>query len=119
MTYEIIFMESLTTFNGMSMLTYFFWLVAFIAGIVISYFVPEETLSLGGKFVFIGAWGVVLSFVLFSLCRKKIESAEVDFNETINSIKDSKFVTSGFDPLDTNAPLMPEKEEMILAVFGE
>lgn len=116
MTYEIIFMESLTTFKGMNMLTYFFWLVAFIAGIVISYFVPEETLSLGGKFVFIGAWGVVLSFVLFSLCRKKIESAEVDFNETINSIKDSKFVTSGFEPLDTNAPLMPEKEEMPLPV---
>ena len=101
----------------MSMVSYFFWLVAFIAGIVISYFVPETTLSLGGKFIFVGAWGVVLSFVLFTLCRKKIETAEVDFNETINSIKDSKFAsTSGFDALELTSPVPPEQESMPLPV---
>ena len=55
----------------MSMVSYFFWLVAFVAGVVISYFVPETSLSVGGKFFFIGAWGVVLGFVLFSICRKR------------------------------------------------
>lgn len=75
----------------MSMLTYLFWLFAFVAGIVVSYFVPETTLSVGGKFVFVGAWGVVLGFVLYNICKKKVENAEAEFTETLNSIKDEKF----------------------------
>ena len=75
----------------MSMLTYFFWLVAFAGGVVVSYFVPEATLSIGGKFFFVGAWGTVLGFVLFTICRKKVENAEVEFTETLNSIKGERF----------------------------
>ena len=75
----------------MSMLTYFFWLVAFVGGVVVSYFVPEATLTIGGKFFFVGAWGAVLGFVLFTICRKKVENAEVEFTETLNSIKGERF----------------------------
>ena len=75
----------------MSTLSFFFWLIAFVAGVVVSYFVPETTLPVGGKFVFIGAWGTVLGFVLFNMCKAKVQNAEIEFNETLNSIKSEKF----------------------------
>ena len=89
----------------MSMLTYFFWLIAFVGGVVLSYFVPETTLSISGKFFFIGAWGAVLGFVLFNICRKKIEDAEVEFTETLNSIKDERFdFVTGFPMKEEHRP---------------
>ena len=69
----------------MSFLTYIFWLIAFVAGVVVSYFVPETTLSVGGKFFFVGAWGIVLGFVLYNICKKKVENAEAEFTETLNA----------------------------------
>ena len=89
----------------MSMVSYFFWMIAFVAGIVVAYFVPEGTISVGGKFVFAGAWGVVLGFVLFTICRKKIESAEMEFNETLTSIKGEKI------DLVTGLPVCEKVEE--------
>lgn len=86
------------------MFTYFIWLVAFVAGVVVSYFVPEETLSFGGKFVFVGAWGAVLGLVLYSICKKKVENAEADFTETLNSIKGEKF------DFATGLPIAPMSE---------
>ena len=96
----------------MSMVSYFFWLVAFIAGVVVAYFVPETSLSIGGKFFFIGAWGVVLGFVLFSICRKKVENAEVEFTETLNSIKGERFDFATRMP--ANEKPEPEPEDMPL-----
>ena len=94
------------------MVSYFFWLVAFIAGVVVAYFVPETSLSIGGKFFFIGAWGVVLGFVLFSICRKKVENAEVEFTETLNSIKGERFDFATRMP--ANEKPEPEPEDMPL-----
>ncbi|MCQ2109693.1 MAG: GGDEF domain-containing protein [Fibrobacter sp.] len=74
----------------MTMFSLIVWLIAFVSGVAVSYFVPEATISLGGKFVFIGAWGTVLGFVLFTLCKKKIENTEVEFNEALNELKASK-----------------------------
>lgn len=74
----------------MTMFSLIVWLIAFISGVAVSYFVPEATISLGGKFVFVGAWGTVLGFVLFTLCKKKIENTEVEFNEALNELKASK-----------------------------
>ena len=93
------------------MLTYIFWLFAFVAGVAVSFFVPEATLSVGCKFIFVGAWGVVLGFVLFNICKKKVENAELEFNETLNSIKSEKFeFTSGLSMNDTpeTAPVPEE-----------
>ncbi|WP_298768689.1 GGDEF domain-containing protein [uncultured Fibrobacter sp.] len=98
----------------MSMITYFIWLVAFVAGVTVSYFVPEDTLSLGGKFVFIGAWGAVLGLVLCSMCKKKVESAEVEFTETLNSIKGEKFDFATGLPIETESAPEPETEDIPL-----
>lgn len=96
----------------MSMLTYFFWLVAFAGGVVVSYFVPEATLSIGGKFFFVGAWGTVLGFVLFTICRKKVENAEVEFTETLNSIKGERFDFVTGLPINEEARPEPEDEPL-------
>ena len=96
----------------MSMLTYFFWLVAFVAGVVVSYFVPEATLSIGGKFFFVGAWGTVLGFVLFTICRKKVENAEVEFTETLNSIKGERFDFVTGLPIKEESRPEPEDEPL-------
>ena len=96
----------------MSMLTYFFWLVAFAGGVVVSYFVPEATLSIGGKFFFVGAWGTVLGFVLFTICRKKVENAEVEFTETLNSIKGERFDFVTGLPIKEEARPEPEDEPL-------
>ena len=100
----------------MSMLTYFFWLVTFVAGVVVAFFVPETTVPVGGKFVFVGAWGAVLGLVLYNVCKRKLDIAEEDFNEALYSIKDSKLsMTSGLtltEPDPLAAP--PEPEDMVL-----
>ena len=100
----------------MSMLTYFFWLVAFVTGVVIAFFVPETSVPVGGKFVFIGAWGAVLGLVLYNVCKRKLDIAEEDFNEALYSIKDSKLSMTTGVPTTEPDPLAstPEPEDMPL-----
>lgn len=98
----------------MSFLTYIFWLIAFVAGVVVSYFVPETTLSVGGKFFFVGAWGIVLGLVLYNICKKKVENAEAEFTETLNSIKGEKFdFVTGLPASEKREPEL-EPEDMPL-----
>lgn len=72
------------------MATYIIWLFAFVAGVCVSFFVPEATIPLSGKFAFMGAWGAVLGFVLYTLCKRKLENAEANFNENLETIKASQ-----------------------------
>ena len=53
-------------------------------GVIAAYVVPEETMSSGAKFIFIGSWGAVLGFVFYTVCKRQIESIENDFNEALN-----------------------------------
>ena len=68
----------------MNIVKYIFWLVAFLMGVIAAYVVPEETMSIGAKFIFVGAWGAVLGFVFYTVCKRQIESIENDFNEALN-----------------------------------
>ena len=68
----------------MNIVKYIFWLVAFLMGVIVAYVVPEETMSTGAKFIFVGAWGAVLGFVFYTVCKRQIESIENDFNEVLN-----------------------------------
>ena len=68
----------------MNIIKYIFWLVAFLMGVIVAYVVPEETMSTGAKFIFVGAWGAVLGFVFYTVCKRQIESIENDFNEVLN-----------------------------------
>ena len=79
----------------MSIVKYIFWLVAFLMGVIAAYVVPEETMSSGAKFVFVGAWGAVLGFVFYTVCRRQIEAIENDFNEVLNKPqpKDTQYVS--------------------------
>lgn len=91
------------------MFSFLLWLIAFIAGVAVSYFVPEATISLGGKFVFLGAWGAVLGFVLFTICKKKIETKEAEFEENVREIKASKMeITSSFTTMPEPEPKAEE-----------
>lgn len=72
------------------MVSYIIWLIAFVAGVCVSFFVPEATIPLGGKFAFIGAWGAVLGFVLYTLCKRRVENAEAEFNENLETLKASQ-----------------------------
>lgn len=59
----------------MNWISYFIWVIAFVLGVVVAYFVPEATLPLSAKFVFIGFWGAALGAVLVSiLCKKEPDS---------------------------------------------
>lgn len=97
------------------MFTYIVWLIAFVAGVAVSYFVPETIISLGGKFLFIGTWGAVLGFVFYNICKKRIENAEAEYMENLNNFKGKMDATSGLQIID-HAPLMeeePKKEEPV------
>lgn len=74
----------------MTLLTYIIWFAAFVGGVIGVFFVPEDVLSLSGKFCFLGAWGAVLGFVLFTICRKRIETAEANYTENLNTFKASQ-----------------------------
>lgn len=96
----------------MTMFTYIVWLVAFVASIAISYFVPETTITLSGKFIFIGAWGAVLGFVLFTICKKRIENAQADFDENLRFLKEKKLdETTGLQLVD-HTPVQPEEPKL-------
>lgn len=99
------------------MFTYIVWFIAFVLGVAVSYFVPEETISLGGKFVFMGAWGAVLGFVLHTICKKRIEQVEEEFNENLLSLKQTNMnvaVGIGVDESVESAPEPPVEEKMEL-----
>ncbi|WP_173382753.1 MULTISPECIES: GGDEF domain-containing protein [unclassified Fibrobacter] len=68
----------------MSVLSYIFWLIVFVGGVVAAYMVPDNTLALHLKFVLIGAWGSVLGLVYHSLCNRKLREAEENFTEALN-----------------------------------
>ena len=68
----------------MSVLSYIFWLIVFVGGVIAAYMVPDNTLALHLKFVLIGAWGSVLGLVYHSLCNRKLREAEENFTEALN-----------------------------------
>lgn len=72
------------------MITYIVWLIAFVAGVAAAFIAPEASVPLAAKFVFLGAWGAVLGFVLYTICKKTIESTENDFNENLMHLKENK-----------------------------
>lgn len=63
----------------MNWISYFIWVIAFVLGVVVAYFVPETTLPLTAKFVFIGFWGAALGAVLVSILCKKEPDGFDDF----------------------------------------
>ena len=71
----------------MSFFSYIVWLFAFCGGVVGTYFIPDATIPLEGKFAFVGAWGAVLGFIYYSVAKRKAQEAEADFTETLNEIK--------------------------------
>lgn len=73
----------------MSFGSYIVWLFAYVAGVVGTYFIPEDTIPLVGKFAFIGAWGAVLGFVSYSISKRKAQEAEADYLESLNEQKNS------------------------------
>lgn len=60
----------------MSVISYLVWLLAFVAGVILAYFVPENSFSVEVKFVFIGIWGAVLGFIFYIVARKTVQDGE-------------------------------------------
>ncbi|SHL21420.1 diguanylate cyclase (GGDEF) domain-containing protein [Fibrobacter sp. UWEL] len=81
--------------NSMTLFNYIVWLIAFLAGVAAAFIAPESSVPLAGKFVFLGAWGAVLGFVLYTICKKKIESTENDFNENLMVLKENNMEFNG------------------------
>ncbi len=69
---------------NMSVLYYLVWLLAFVAGVVLSFFAPETTLSVGVKFIFVGVWGSVLGFIFYIVARRAIQDNETEETPTPN-----------------------------------
>ena len=55
----------------MNWIFYFIWVIAFILGVIVAYFVPESTLPINAKFIFVGFWGAALGAVLVTILSKK------------------------------------------------
>lgn len=64
----------------MNWLSYFIWTIAFVLGVIVAYFVPESTLPLNAKFIFIGFWGAALGALLVSILSKKDPDRADPFN---------------------------------------
>ena len=60
----------------MSVISYLVWLLAFAAGVVLAYFVPEKSFSVEIKFVFVGIWGAVLGFIFYTVAKKAVQDVE-------------------------------------------
>lgn len=71
----------------MSVFSFILWLILFGGGVVGGYYIPEATIPLYGKFVFVGAWGAVVGFIFFVSCRKKFQEAEANYVESLNAAK--------------------------------
>ena len=69
----------------MSVLYYLVWLVAFVAGVVLSFAAPESALSVGVKFIFVGVWGAVLGFIFFIVAKRAVQDSEAGETETPDS----------------------------------
>ena len=52
------------------------WLLAFAAGVVLAYFVPETSFSVEIKFLFVGIWGAVLGFIFYTIAKKAVQDGE-------------------------------------------
>ena len=52
------------------------WLLAFAAGVVLAYFVPETSFSVEVKFLFVGIWGAVLGFIFYTIAKKAVQDGE-------------------------------------------
>lgn len=104
----------------MTMITYIVWLIAFVIGVVAAFLAPETSVPLAAKFVFLGAWGAVLGFVLYTICKKKIENTENDFNENLMYLKENNMeLNSGISHDDDYgrqemepAPVAEPKQEL-------
>ena len=59
----------------MSVLYYFVWLVAYVAGVILAFTVPETTLSVGAKFIFVGIWGAVLGLIFFIVAKRAVQDS--------------------------------------------
>ena len=57
----------------MSILYYLVWLLAFVAGVVLSFFAPETALSIGVKFLFVGVWGAVLGYIFYVVAKRAVQ----------------------------------------------
>lgn len=73
----------------MSFAFYFIMMLVFISGVVASALIPEESLALNLKFVFIGAWGAVLGLLYYSHCKRKFREAEENFTEMLNESRNN------------------------------
>ncbi len=60
----------------MSILYYFVWLLAFVAGVVLCFLAPEEALATGGKFLFVGVWGAVLGYIFYVVAKRAVQDSE-------------------------------------------
>ena len=60
----------------MSVISYLVWLLAFAAGVVLAYFVPETSFSVEIKFLFVGIWGAVLGFIFYTIAKKAVQDGE-------------------------------------------
>lgn len=68
----------------MNLISYIIWLIFFVGGVVATYLIPEQTLTIPLKFVFVGAWGAVLGLIYYSLASRKFREAEENFTEALN-----------------------------------
>jgi len=68
---------------------YFIMLLVFLSGVVAAAFIPEDSLSVNLKFVFVGAWGAVLGLLYYSHCKRKYREAEENFTEMLNESRNN------------------------------
>ncbi len=74
----------------MNWLLYFFWLIIFLAGVVITYILPEASLSPFGRFAVLGIWGATLGCVLGVLASRsasRMHAAQMDFETALTQRK--------------------------------
>ena len=83
----------------MSIIYYLVWLLAFVAGVVLAYYAPEQTLSTGIKFIFVGIWGAVLGFIFYAISKRALLDKD-NPDETENTIPETE-----------GAPYVPEASE--------
>lgn len=91
----------------MNWISYFIWVFAFVLGVVVAYFVPETTLPLNGKFLFVGFWGAALGAVLVSILSKK----EPEHVDPFNFPKPETELIPIVPVKEEPAPIMPTIEQ--------
>ncbi len=74
----------------MNWLLYFFWLIIFLAGVIVTYILPEASLSLFGRFAILGIWGASLGCILGILASRSAarkHSTQMDFEAALTPVK--------------------------------